>query len=209
MSIALSLFTLASATHAVVACPVGTRLQLHQTRERRLASRSWIKEPRLRYVETRTIRPVNVRCAVRLSAFDPNSSGARTSSSDYIWFQDWSIPATIVGSPIFSTSGGEARPMIGLDMARSCNPASVASTTFGPFSSCISLTRDGSGTTLEIASKVTGGESSLTAVPLPYSVHYVGLSAGSWAHDVGGDIALIRAEDDGSAVLDIYALLAN
>lgn len=153
MAIAFLLVTFAAAPQAALACPAGTRLQLNQTREQRLATQSQLKKSRLRYVKTLAIRPVNFRCAVRLSAFDPNSSGARTLSGDYVWFQDWSIPATIVSSPVFSTDSGDARPTIGLDTAQTCNPAAAASTTFGPFRSCISLIGDESGTTLEIASK--------------------------------------------------------
>ena len=209
MSIILSLLSLASFTPAALDCPLGTQLQLRQTRDRRLASWASTGESSLRYVETRTIRPVSVRCTVSLNAFHPNSSGARTQSGHYIWFRNWSLPVSIVSSPVFGTSSGEARPTISLDTARTCNQAAIASTTFGPFSSCISLTRGRSGATLEITSRAPKSKTPRMTVSLPYRLSYSGISAGDWAHDIGGEIALIRAEDDGSTVVDIYTLLAS
>lgn len=194
------------ATSSPPTCAVGTQLRLRETTDAHLAAQRQTSDQGLTYRTTRTIESVDARCVVMIIAYDPNSSGARLSDGSYVWLRDWSQPAAIVSTPIFETDSYPARPTWTLDAARECDKSSTASTTFGPLSSCLSLHQERGSGRLHIKRHSSAHNRHLSTISLPAGVRYQALSAGSWAHNIGGEIALIRSTEGRTAVVDIFTL---
>lgn len=185
-------------------CPVGTLIKAKEAPETDAAFRSlWA---RLKYRTTLHFAPSAPSCSLAVEAFDPNNAAARLMGGGYFWNRGGTAPVRITADLSFVENGITYDPATRLKGKRRCDPQAIDSSTYGRFGSCVALYRGKQGFYLQVRSARGGAEAEI--VSLPATVRYVGIDAGDWAHDVGGEIALIRAPA-ASATVDVYTLVGD
>lgn len=210
LTIGLSLGSLMALPVAIAApsepqpCPVGTVIDAKEAPETDAAFRSL--SARLKYRTTLHFAASAPSCSVHVEGFDPNSAVARLKGGGYFWNRGGTAPVRIAADLSFVEKGITYDPATRLKGKRRCDPQAIDSSTYGPFGSCVALYRGKQGFYLRVRSARGGAEAEI--VRLPATVRYVAIDAGDWAHDVGGEIALIRAPS-GSAVVDVYMLMGG
>lgn len=190
---------LVAAAGPAEACPLGTPLTMTtSTTPARFAGRL---PDRVRYVRTQTIHASGTRCRLRLEKFGPNTSAAGFAGGRFAWLGREG-GSRIVDTLALPDAAGRLVPWTGWPLEDPCDPRAVASTTYGPLRSCAALYPKGSGSELRITRDRRAREGNMI-VTLPY--RYNSITAGGWAHAVGGELALGRAVEGGAAI-DIFAL---
>lgn len=185
-------------------CPVGTVIVATEAPETDATFRSL--SGRLKYRTTLHFAASAPSCAVVVEAFDPNSAVARLKGGGYFWNRGGTAPIRITADLSFMDKGISYDPAMRLKGKRRCDPQAIDSSVYGPHGSCVALYRGLRGFYLRVHPARDGAEAEI--VSLPATAHYVAVDAGEWAHDVGGEIALIRAPS-GSAVVDVYMLMGG
>lgn len=188
-------------------CGIGAEIHMVNLGAQGKDLRDDLGELRLRPVTTLKIAAADAKCAIQIDGFHWNSGGVKFTGGAYAWFRDRNVPTTIVGSPIFTSGTAEVRPTVSLDTAKKCNNEAVASTTFGPARSCVAVMNAVDGQILQVMSM--NDHSHDPVIRLRPGKRYSAISAGDWAHDVGGEIVLIRLAEQGAAMLDVYTLFGK
>lgn len=185
-------------------CPVGTAIEAKEAPETDAVFQSL--SARLKYRTTLHFAAIAPPCMVAVEAFDPNSAAARLKGGSYFWNRGGTAPMRVTPDLSFVANGITYDPASRLKSKRRCDPQAIDSSVYGPHGSCVALYRGMQGFYLRVRSARGGAEAEI--VSLPATVRYVAINAGDWAHDVGGEIALIRAPS-ASAVVDVYTLLGS
>lgn len=185
-------------------CPLGTGIEAKEAPETDAAFRSL--SARLKYRTTLHFAASAPSCAVHVEAFDPNSAVARLKGGGYFWNRGGTAPVRITADLSFVEKGITYDPATRLKGKRRCDAQAIDSSVYGPHGGCVALYRGTQGYYLQVRSARGGAEAEI--VSLPARVRYVAVDAGEWAHDVGGEIALIRPPS-GSAVVDVYMLVGG
>ncbi len=185
-------------------CPVGTVIEAKEAPETDAAFRSL--PARLKYRTTLHFAASAPSCSVRIEAFDPNNAAARLKGGGYFWDRGGTAPVRITADLSFVEKGITYDPATRLKGKRRCDPEAIDSSAYGPYGSCVALYRGKQGFYLRVRS--ARGEAEAEIVSLPATVRYVAIDAGDWAHDVAGEIALIRAPS-ASAAVDVYTLVGS
>ena len=197
-------FMLVLATAVIPPCPVGTMVTMTKAEQPPIGLRRLPEV--LRFYRTETFRPVSASCRLTAQRFSPNTSEVRFDGGVFVSFLR-GRSATLVAAAAPTPNGPNFDAEVLWSFAKACDPAAVDSTTYGPADSCAALYRDGRQSILRITRKMHSGVQSFS-MKLPY--RYTSVTAGGWAHAIGGELALGRQADDGAAaIVDVLTLLGN